>query len=84
MSIVGYNQLRQAIITTGGSDPAKILDHLNQGVSETLHQNDKDSTSKDGMDIAICSLDHKTLELEYAGAFNPLYLLRNGEIVQVA
>ena len=82
MSIVGYNQLRQAIITTGGSDPAKILDHLNQGVSETLHQNDKDSTSKDGMDIAICSLDHKTLELEYAGAFNPLYLLRNGEIVQ--
>ncbi|MEQ8907756.1 MAG: SpoIIE family protein phosphatase [Vicingaceae bacterium] len=82
MSIVGYNQLRQAIITTGGSDPASILDHLNQGVSETLHQKDKDSTSKDGMDVAICSLDHKTLELEYAGAFNPLYLLRNNEIIQ--
>lgn len=82
MSIVGYNQLRQAIITTGGSDPASILDHLNRGVSETLHQNDKDSTSKDGMDIAICSLDYKTLELEYAGAFNPLYLLRDNEIIQ--
>lgn len=82
MSIVGYNQLKQAIITTGGSTPAEILDHLNRGVSETLHQNDPDSTSKDGMDIAICSLDHKTLELEYAGAFNPLYLLRNKEIVQ--
>lgn len=82
MSIVGYNQLRQAIITTAGSDPAAILDHLNQGVSETLHQKDKDSTSKDGMDVAICSLDHKTLELEYAGAFNPLYLLRNNEIIQ--
>lgn len=83
MSIVGYNQLKQAIITTKGGTPAQILDHLNIGVSETLHQKDENSTSKDGMDIAICSLNHKTLELEYAGAFNPLYLLRNGEIIQV-
>lgn len=82
MSIVGYNQLKQAIITTGGSNPAEILDHLNVGVSETLHQKEENSTSKDGMDIAICSLNHKTLELEYAGAFNPLYLLRNNEIIE--
>ena len=82
MSIVGYNQLRQAIITTGGSNPAEILNHLNRGVTETLHQNDKDSTSKDGMDIAICALNYDTLELEYAGAFNPLYLLRDNEILQ--
>ncbi len=83
MSIVGYNQLKQAIITTGGSNPAEILDHLNRGVSETLHQKDAHSTNKDGMDIAICSLNYDTLELEYAGAFNPLYLLRNDEIIQV-
>jgi len=82
MSIVGYNQLKQAIITTGGSNPAQILDHLNIGVSETLHQKDANSTSKDGMDIAICSLNKDTLELEYAGAFNPLYLLRDGKIIQ--
>lgn len=83
MSIVGYNQLKQAIITTGGSNPAEILDHLNRGVSETLHQKDVNSTNKDGMDIAICSLNYETLELEYAGAFNPLYLLRNDDIIQV-
>ena len=83
MSIVGYNQLKQAIITTGGSNPAEILDHLNRGVSETLHQKEANSTNKDGMDIAICSINYKTLELEYAGAFNPLYLLRNSEIIQV-
>jgi serine phosphatase RsbU (regulator of sigma subunit)/HAMP domain-containing protein len=82
MSIVGYNQLKQAIITTKGGTPAEILDHLNIGVSETLHQKDENSTSKDGMDVAICSLNHKTKELQYAGAFNPLYLLRDGEILQ--
>tara|TARA_R110002096_G_scaffold435928_1_gene664353 strand:+ start:7392 stop:9188 length:1797 start_codon:yes stop_codon:yes gene_type:complete len=83
MSIVGYNQLKQAIITTNGGSPAAILDDLNRGVAETLHQNDPNSTSKDGMDLSLCSLDYKTLELEYAGAFNPLYLLRDGEINQV-
>jgi len=82
MSIVGYNQLKQAIITSGGENPAEILNHLNKGVTETLHQKDADSTSKDGMDVAICSIKKGTLELEFAGAFNPLYLLRKGEIIQ--
>ena len=82
MSIIGYNQLKQALITTNNGTPAEILDHLNVGVSETLHQKDENSTSKDGMDVAICCLNHKTKELQYAGAFNPLYLLRDGEIVQ--
>jgi len=82
MSIVGYNQLKQALIITEGSSPAEMLNQLNKGVTETLHQKDADSTSRDGMDIAMCSLNMETLELEYAGAFNPLYLLREGEIVQ--
>lgn len=82
MSIIGYNQLKQALITTNNGTPAEILDHLNIGVSETLHQKDENSTSKDGMDVAICCLNHKTRELQYAGAFNPLYLLRDGEILQ--
>jgi serine phosphatase RsbU (regulator of sigma subunit) len=82
MSIIGYNQLKQALITTNNGTPAEILDHLNVGVSETLHQKDENSTSKDGMDVAICCLHHKTKELQYAGAFNPLYLLRGGDIIQ--
>ncbi|MAY84918.1 MAG: hypothetical protein CMP59_12375 [Flavobacteriales bacterium] len=82
MSIVGYNQLKQAIATTAGSSPADILNQLNRGVTETLRQSDVDSTSRDGMDIAICALNKNSKELEYAGAFNPLYLLREGELIQ--
>jgi len=83
MSIIGYNQLKQAVITTDGGSPAKILDELNKGVTETLHQNDSNSTNRDGMDLAICSIDYDSNTLEYAGAFNPLYLLRNGKIKQI-
>src|SRR5690606_26454010 len=33
---------------------------------------------RDGMDIAFCSLNKLTNELEYAGAYNPLWIIRNG------
>ena len=83
MSIVGHNNLKNALQKTNGESPAKVLDELNRGVSETLHQREDGSSSKDGMDIACCAINFETLELEYAGAYNPLYILRDGEIEQI-
>jgi len=34
------------------------------------------------MDIALCRIDKKKKELQFAGAHRPLYLLRNGELIQ--
>lgn len=83
MSIVGHSNLKNALQRTNGLSPALVLDELNKGVSETLHQKEEGSSSKDGMDIACCAINYDTLELEYAGAYNPLYLLRDGEIQQI-
>lgn len=85
MSIVGYNLLKQIMgKAPQGLPPSKILDELNKGVRDTLHQkNYEDSTSKDGMDITICSFDKENFELEFAGAFNPLYLVRDGEMFEI-
>jgi len=81
MSIVGYNALNEALRTN--DDPGGILDALNKGISKTLHNNAMGSTTKDGMDLALCCYDKKTKQLEYAGAYNPLYLIRDGEIEQL-
>jgi len=82
MSIVGYNALNEALRTN--DDPASILNALNKGVGKTLHNNAMGgSTTKDGMDLALCCYDKNTKELQYAGAFNPLYLVRDGEVNQV-
>ena len=84
MSIVGHNLLKQIMSKHVDKSPAKILDELSKGVRETLHQrNFEESTSKDGMDITLCSIDKKTNELEFSAAFNPLYLVRNGEIFEI-
>jgi len=82
MSLVGYNLLKEIIDSMEDLQPAKILDLLSAGVRNTLHQFDKTS-AKDGMDIALCVLDRKKMELQYAGAFNPLYLIRNRNMQEI-
>jgi serine phosphatase RsbU (regulator of sigma subunit)/HAMP domain-containing protein len=81
MSIVGYNALNEALRVS--DNPGEILDGLNKGISKTLHNNAIGTTTKDGMDLALCCYDKKTRTLEYAGAYNPLYLIRNGEVEQL-
>ena len=85
MSIVGHNILKQAVSNNNFTTPALILDKLNEGVSEPLphggHEHEE-GQAKDGMDISLCTIDFKTLELQYAGAYNPLYIIRNGQLIQ--
>ncbi len=82
MSIVGYNLLGKAVNELGLSRPALILNSLSKGIGKTLRQTGSESEVKDGMDIALCSLDLKTNLLEYAGAYNPLYIVRNGLLME--
>lgn len=82
MSIVANNLLKQAIRQVGLTSPAQILDYANDGITNTLHQTYEESSVKDGMDIALCCWDTKTNILQYAGAYNPLYLFRDGELMQ--
>ncbi|PKP50964.1 MAG: hypothetical protein CVT95_02015 [Bacteroidetes bacterium HGW-Bacteroidetes-12] len=81
MSILGNNALNEALRKY--DTPAEILDDLNKGISEKLHNNALGSTTKDGMDLALCCYDASKKELQYAGAFNPLYFIRDNEITQL-
>jgi serine phosphatase RsbU (regulator of sigma subunit) len=83
MSIVGHNILTQSVRESATIIPSLLLDKLNKGVSETLNQTSEDSKLRDGMDIALCTINFKTLELQYAGAYNPLFIVRGGEFIEV-
>ncbi len=82
MSLVGYNVLNQA--TKVYSTPSQILNSANRLAGETMRANDGEHFMRDGMDIAFCSLDQNTLELEFSGAHNPLYIIRKGELIEIA
>ena len=83
MSIVGHDQLNYSVTVVGAKKPSDILDALNHGVTKTLRQAKGESTVKDGMDIALCCIDYENKKLEYSGAYNPLYMVRNNELSQV-
>ncbi|MES2287313.1 MAG: SpoIIE family protein phosphatase [Bacteroidota bacterium] len=82
MSIVGYNLLKDILMDDAISTPAQIMDKMNIGVSSTFHRDKTVRNTKDGMDMTLCAINFQTMELQYASAFNPLYIIRNNELTK--
>jgi phosphoserine phosphatase RsbU/P len=80
MSILGYNNLNHAVNYKGARMAGDVLRELNHAVIDTLSQQEEDI--RDGMDVAICCFDVANNKLYYAGANNPLIMVRNNEIFQ--
>jgi PAS domain S-box-containing protein len=80
MSLIGYFHLNEInghheCLSTG-----EILDKLHQNVRKTLRQDAEGAEARDGMDVALCRIDHQNNTLQFSGAHRPLYMVRNGEI----
>jgi ligand-binding sensor domain-containing protein/serine phosphatase RsbU (regulator of sigma subunit) len=80
MSIIGHNSLNKVVREYGIIRPGAILDQLNIEVVKALMQR-KGETINDGMDLTLIAFNRKKFTLEFAGAYNPLYLVRNGEVI---
>jgi ligand-binding sensor domain-containing protein/serine phosphatase RsbU (regulator of sigma subunit) len=81
MSFIGFTSLNKIVIEQNIHEPSEILNHLNEEVASNLHQKGEDIVN-DGMDIALVCYDPKNRHLEYSGAFNPLWLIRDSEILE--
>jgi phosphoserine phosphatase RsbU/P len=76
LSMSGHNIINEIVNMDNISNPAEILNHLNERFRKMLKQ---DTTSThDGMDIGFCVIDIQTKKVEYAGAKIPLYYI-NGD-----
>ncbi|MFN3343349.1 MAG: tetratricopeptide repeat protein [Flavobacteriales bacterium] len=82
MSIAGINLLTEMVNLNGLREPSVILDESNRALAKMLHQDHRIETVRDGMDIAFCALNMENKQLKFAGAFNPLWVIRNGEIIE--
>jgi serine phosphatase RsbU (regulator of sigma subunit) len=79
MSLIGHELFRQIVVERQELRPSRILDELNLQFDEVFG-NMEDLALKDGIDLAFCAYNPKTSTLEYAGAFKPLYLVRDNEV----
>jgi ligand-binding sensor domain-containing protein/serine phosphatase RsbU (regulator of sigma subunit) len=80
MSFLAFNSLNKIVKEYHITEPSNILEHLNMEVTLSLHQQGDKTEINDGMDIALVCYNRETKMLSYAGAFNPLYLIRNGKL----
>ncbi|MBD3638482.1 MAG: SpoIIE family protein phosphatase [Crocinitomicaceae bacterium] len=81
VSVVCHNALNQALHEYNLTDPGQILDKTRELVIQTFDRSDQ--KVKDGMDIGLCSFDRENNQLNFSGANNGMYLLRNGELNEV-
>ncbi len=80
VSVVCNNALNQSVKEFGITQPSLILEKTRELVIETFSESVENV--QDGMDLALCSLNLKTHELQFSGANNPLWIIRDGKILE--
>jgi serine phosphatase RsbU (regulator of sigma subunit) len=80
MSMLGVTMLNEIVNEKKIIMPDQILENLRQGIIRSLNQTNDDNAVKDGMDIAVCTIDFDNNVLWYSGANNPLYMIRGREL----
>ena len=79
MSMLGTSFLREIVVKEYMTNPGIILKRLRKEIIHTLKQKGTSGEQKDGMDMALISVNLDTLEMQFAGANNPLYIVRGGQ-----
>jgi serine phosphatase RsbU (regulator of sigma subunit) len=85
MSMIGLNLIETTINEDNIEIPSRILEVMNKGLEKTFSREKNIGTIiRDGMDIGLCVIDRKRKKVEYAGAFFPLYLIRDDSLIEIA
>ena len=76
MSMLGFGFLNEIVIERDCSDAAETLNLLRSKIIAALGEKGENQ-ARDGMDVSICVWNRKTNEMQYAGANNPLWIIRH-------
>jgi len=77
MSMLGISFLNEIVQRREITQANQVLNELRRQIKRSLRQHGKGGETQDGMDISICVIDIQKNELQYAGAFNPLYIIKD-------
>jgi len=82
MSMIGSTYLNLVVNIKGITQPNEILETLDKYIRITLKQDQKSNKIQDGMDIALTTIDWENKKILFAGAHNPLIIIKNNEIIE--
>ena len=79
MSTLGISTLNEIVANNRSLQANKILNLLRNKTMKSLHQTGREGEASDGMDISFCILSKERKKLQFAGAYNPLFMFQGGE-----
>ncbi len=82
MSMLGSSLLNEIVTKPEINHTDLVVNELRSAIIQSLNQEGKEQETKDGMDIAIVAYNYVTHILEFTGANNPLYMIRNNELIE--
>ena len=80
MSMLGVSFLNKIILENNTLEADRILNDLRDNIIASLKQTGKEGEARDGMDMALVVIDLDKMTMEFAGAYNPLYMIREDEL----
>jgi serine phosphatase RsbU (regulator of sigma subunit) len=84
MSMIGLKLIEKTINEDNIEVPSKILAVMNKELEKTFSREKNIGTIiRDGMDIGLCVIDRQRKKIQFAGAFFPLYLIRDGSLTEI-
>ncbi|MBN2892298.1 MAG: SpoIIE family protein phosphatase [Bacteroidales bacterium] len=81
MSMLGISFLNEIVTKNNISNSGAILNELREKIKRALRQKGNIDEQKDGMDLALCIIDSKNMEMQFSGAYNSLYLIRSKQSI---
>ncbi|HRH37033.1 MAG TPA: SpoIIE family protein phosphatase, partial [Flavobacteriales bacterium] len=81
LSLIGASLFQETVVERGITSPAAILEALRAGFVHALNRNGEND-QRDGMNVGIVTIDRSNKRLQYAGAYGPMYFMRNGELIE--
>lgn len=82
MSLIAHNKLNKVVHELGITDPAEILSAVHHEIVDALHQKGAGESAQDGMDMSLCIIDEATRTIEFAGAQNPVFIVRDQDVLE--
>jgi serine phosphatase RsbU (regulator of sigma subunit)/uncharacterized protein HemY len=83
MSMIGIDKMNQAVLEFDISHPQEILSTVNRWLKTILKQDDETGGMRDGMDVALISIDPTTMRMEFSGANRPLWVIRDETLIEI-
>jgi serine phosphatase RsbU (regulator of sigma subunit) len=80
MSVMGMSLLKEIVQKEYFTHPGVILRRMRKEIIKSLGQKGESGEQRDGMDMSLIEINHEENQIQYAGAYNSLYLIRKNSV----